>query len=184
MRWFQADAESMLNSLKAAFDAPARQPLLSPDAPLKQTYSGQRKSCEVCLSSKTRVLETRASADKTRRRHRCMDCGHKFSTYEAVGRITAKPSKLVGAAEDVRVAGPGATPPKGKEMAPVGVGHSPAGKTLLVAPIRGRRSTLTGRPIPRGIFGSGAMPSRDAEPLGPSSAFDAGRVLAAQALAR
>ncbi len=40
--------------------------------------------CPSCSSGRTRVVDSRETADSVRRRRRCEDCDHRFTTYERV----------------------------------------------------------------------------------------------------
>ncbi len=40
--------------------------------------------CPSCGSGRTRVRDSREAPDSVRRRRRCDDCGHKFTTYERI----------------------------------------------------------------------------------------------------
>ncbi|MCB9778872.1 MAG: transcriptional repressor NrdR [Alphaproteobacteria bacterium] len=41
-------------------------------------------NCPICGSADCRVVDTRASGDGIRRRRACMDCGHRFTTFERI----------------------------------------------------------------------------------------------------
>lgn len=59
--------------------------------------------CQIC-GYKTEIIDTRPSVsvkglDTVRRRHRCLDCGHKFTTIEIDSDLLKKlkrDSKLLG----------------------------------------------------------------------------------------
>ena len=38
--------------------------------------------CPVCTSARLQVVDTREAADATRRRRACLECAHRFTTYE------------------------------------------------------------------------------------------------------
>ena len=44
------------------------------------------RSCEVCGSAAQKVYETRRMDNWCRRRIKCLDCGHRTSTYEVSAR--------------------------------------------------------------------------------------------------
>ncbi|WP_347720236.1 transcriptional regulator NrdR [Candidatus Nanohalovita haloferacivicina] len=43
--------------------------------------------CIYCDESSTRVVDTRESEDKVRRRRECKDCGRRFTTYETAEKL-------------------------------------------------------------------------------------------------
>lgn len=43
--------------------------------------------CIYCDESSTRVVDTRESEDKVRRRRECKDCGRRFTTYEKAEKL-------------------------------------------------------------------------------------------------
>ncbi len=55
--------------------------------------------CPYCHADNDRVLDTRASEDGSaiRRRRECLDCKHRYTTYERVERTTMKVVKKDGA---------------------------------------------------------------------------------------
>ena len=45
--------------------------------------------CPFCNYEDTRVIDSRPSEGKKRRRRECPKCGKRFTTYEVVGKATA-----------------------------------------------------------------------------------------------
>ena len=43
--------------------------------------------CIYCEESSTRVVDTRESEDKVRRRRECKNCGRRFTTYETAEKL-------------------------------------------------------------------------------------------------
>jgi len=55
--------------------------------------------CIYCEQSGTRVIDTRESQHRVRRRRECKDCGERFTTYEEVESLEIKVEKTDGETE-------------------------------------------------------------------------------------
>lgn len=52
--------------------------------------------CIYCDNGNTKVVDTRESSDKIRRRRECKDCGRRFTTYETAEELEIKVTKRDG----------------------------------------------------------------------------------------
>jgi len=52
--------------------------------------------CIYCDNGSTKVVDTRESSDKIRRRRECKDCGRRFTTYETAEELEIKVTKRDG----------------------------------------------------------------------------------------
>ncbi|MCL1929678.1 transcriptional regulator NrdR [Candidatus Saccharibacteria bacterium] len=55
--------------------------------------------CHKCGSSESKVIESRDAADAIRRRRECLECNHRFSTYERIEKMNLAVVKRSGSRE-------------------------------------------------------------------------------------
>lgn len=58
--------------------------------------------CIYCSHEKTKVVDTRDTAEKTRRRRECKECGRRFTTYETAETFDIQVEKKDGETEDFK----------------------------------------------------------------------------------
>jgi len=58
--------------------------------------------CIYCGHEKTKVVDTRDTAEKTRRRRECKECGRRFTTYETAETFDIQVEKKDGETEEFR----------------------------------------------------------------------------------
>lgn len=58
--------------------------------------------CIYCGHEKTKVVDTRDTAEKTRRRRECKECGRRFTTYETAETFDIKVEKKDGELEEFK----------------------------------------------------------------------------------
>jgi len=58
--------------------------------------------CIYCGHEKTKVVDTRDTAEKTRRRRECKECGRRFTTYETAETFDIRVEKKDGETEEFR----------------------------------------------------------------------------------
>lgn len=56
--------------------------------------------CPYCHADSTKVVDTRESSERIRRRRECEDCERRFTTYETVERFDITVKKRTGEAEE------------------------------------------------------------------------------------
>lgn len=56
--------------------------------------------CPYCDHDSTRVIDTRESSEKVRRRRECADCERRFTTYETAQKLDIQVEKRDGSVED------------------------------------------------------------------------------------
>jgi transcriptional repressor NrdR len=57
--------------------------------------------CPYCSKEDSKVIDTRESEEAIRRRRECLDCGHRFTTYEAIERARLMVLKQDGRREEL-----------------------------------------------------------------------------------
>ncbi len=56
--------------------------------------------CAYCDHDSTKVIDTRETSEKVRRRRECKECGRRFTTYETAEKLDIKVEKGDGKTED------------------------------------------------------------------------------------